>query len=138
MTDFTFNSLLSRYAECIMWLARYMERMENLARLLEVTETFVRDGEGQTAWESIININSDEALFARLHPDSDQSDAVAFYITEQANPGSILSMAVAIRDNARAVRPPVSTDIWTHLNVFTRWLLVLDTIRAKLYNLSAL
>ncbi|MBO1325797.1 alpha-E domain-containing protein [Acetobacter sp. TBRC 12305] len=137
MTDFTFNSLLSRYAECIMWLARYMERMENLARLLEVTETFVRDGEGQTAWDSIISINSDEELFTQLHPANDPADAVSFYITEHANPGSIVSMAVAIRDNARAVRPLVSTEMWTHLNVFTRWLLDLDAGRAKLNNLSA-
>lgn len=138
MTDFTFNSLLSRYAECMMWLARYMERMENLARLLEVTETFVRDGEGQTAWESIVSINSDEGLFNRLHPDNNPADIVAFYMTEQDNPGSIVSMAAAIRDNARAVRPLVSIEMWTHLNVFTRRLLDLDTDRARLNNLSTL
>ncbi|MCI2008371.1 MAG: alpha-E domain-containing protein [Acetobacter peroxydans] len=138
MMELTHFPLLSRYAECMMWLARYMERMENLARLLEVTETFVRDAEGQTAWDSIVSINSDESLFSRLHPDASSADAVPFYLTEAENPGSIRSMAHAIRENARAVRPLVSTELWTHLNVFTRWLLELDETSVKTSSLSGL
>lgn len=138
MTDMAVNSLLSRYAECMMWLARYMERMENLARLLEVTETFVRDSEGQTAWDSIISINSDEELFRTLRPAGQQADAVLFYLTERDNPGSVISMAHAIRENARAVRPLVSIELWTQLNVFTRWLLDLTPQDIKPNSLSTL
>ncbi len=43
---------LSRYAEALFWLARYMERIENLARVLDVTDTFVRHGVDQSGWRS--------------------------------------------------------------------------------------
>ena len=44
------TSLLARYAECIFWLARYVERAENLARILDVNETFSRDSRGGQNW----------------------------------------------------------------------------------------
>ena len=51
--------LLARYADCIFWLARYVERAENLARILDVNETFSRDSHGAQNWRSIIQLNSD-------------------------------------------------------------------------------
>jgi len=45
--------LLARYADCIFWLARYVERAENLARILDVNETFSRDTRGGQNWRSI-------------------------------------------------------------------------------------
>jgi len=60
------NTLLSRYGESMMWLARYMERIENLARILEVTEAFVRNPDGSPGWDSILQINSDEERYAAL------------------------------------------------------------------------
>ena len=134
MMNETQGHLLSRYAECMMWLARYMERTENLARLLEVTETFVRDANGQIAWHSIVQINSDEQTFLALHPSGDADAVASFYLTEQANPASICATAHAIRENARAVRPLVSIEMWTQLNVFTRW--VLDLKEKDIYQNS--
>lgn len=130
------NNLLSRYAENMLWLARYMERIENLARLLEVTETFVRGPEGQTGWDSIIQINSDEAPFYALHTEATEADVLAFYITELANPNSIKAMAHTVRENARAVRPLISTEMWMHLNMFTRWVLDLELADIRLNSLS--
>jgi len=52
--------LLARYADCIFWLARYVERAENLARILDVNETFSRDSHGGQNWRSIVQLNSDE------------------------------------------------------------------------------
>lgn len=130
--------LLSRYAECMMWLARYMERMENLARLLEVTETFVRNAEGQTAWDSILAINSDECLFEQLHTSAQHAEIVPFYVTESRNPSSLVSLAQAVRENARAVRPLVSIELWTQLNVFSRNLLNLKNGDMTEHNLAEL
>lgn len=130
--------LLSRYAECMMWLARYMERMENLARLLEVTETFVRNAEGQTAWDSILAINSDEAVFEQIYNNAQHGEIVPFYVTETRNPGSLVSLAQAVRDNARAVRPLVSIELWTQLNVFSRNILNLKNEDMSAHNLAEL
>ncbi|MFS8371349.1 alpha-E domain-containing protein [Acetobacter indonesiensis] len=132
------NNLLSRYAESMMWLARYMERIENLARLMEVTEAFVRGPDGQTGWDSIIQLNSDEATFFSLHDSATEEDVIAFYVTERANPNSIKAMAHAVRENARNVRPLISTEMWMHLNVFTRWVLDLELADIRLNSLSSI
>jgi len=132
------NTLLSRYAESMMWLARYMERIENLARLIEVTEAFVRGPDGRTVWETIVQINSDEGRFQALHPAATEQDYIQFYITDLANPSSIKGMANAVRENARSARPLISTEMWMHLNVFTRWVLDLDPSDIRRTGLSAL
>ncbi|MBY4640804.1 alpha-E domain-containing protein [Gluconacetobacter entanii] len=115
------HNLLSRYAESMTWMARYMERIENLARLIEVTGTFVRPRNGHAGWDSVLQINADEARFFAMHEQASEHAVVGFYITERDNPGSIAGMAHAVRENARALRPLISTEMWMHLNVFTQW-----------------
>ncbi|MCX2561535.1 alpha-E domain-containing protein [Acetobacter farinalis] len=132
------NNLLSRYAECMMWLARYMERIENLARLLEVTESFVRGADGRPGWDTILQINSDEDCFFARHQTATEQEVLAFYVTEQENPNSIKAMAHAVRENARAVRPLISTEMWMQLNVFTRWVLDLHPSDIRANSLSGL
>lgn len=132
------NTLLSRYAESMMWLARYMERIENLARLIEVTEAFVRGTDGETGWDSIVQINSDESRFQALYPSASGEDVLQFYIIDPANPSSIRAMANAVRENARSVRPLISTEMWMQLNIFTRWILDLKPGDIRQTGLSAL
>src|SRR5258708_1107295 len=57
------SPLLVRYAECLFWLARFVERAENLARILEVHETYARDRAGARDWYSIVQLNADEEAF---------------------------------------------------------------------------
>jgi uncharacterized alpha-E superfamily protein len=110
--------LLSRYADCIFWLARYVERAENLARILDVNETFSRDSSGGQNWRSIIQLNSDEErFFARGRKVSAQS-VVEFYVVDADNPTSIVSAIHAARENARTLRPLISTEMWVQLNIF--------------------
>ena len=59
--------LIARHAGSALWLARYMERIENLARLLDVTKTFARDAEDGRNWLSMLRINGDEAAFFAKH-----------------------------------------------------------------------
>ena len=132
------NTLLSRYAESMMWLARYMERIENLARLIEVTEAFVRGPDGRTSWDTIVQINSDEERFSALYPAATEQDYLQFYITDVANSSSIKAMANSVRENARSVRPLISTEMWMQLNVFTRWVLDLQASDIRRTGLSAL
>lgn len=109
-------SLLSRYAECLYWLGRYMERCENLARILDVQETFSRDAQGVNNWMSVVQLNGDDAAFSEKAP---TRNAVAgFYVLDSDNPTSILSSVRSARDNARTLRPLISTEMWHHLNVF--------------------
>lgn len=110
--------LLARYAECIFWLARYVERAENLARILDVNETFTRDARGDQNWESIVRLHADGAAFARRHGEANAEAVLRFYVTDATNPSSIISAIRNARDNARALRPLISTEMWVQLNVF--------------------
>lgn len=112
------SRLLSRWAEHVFWLARYIERAENLARILDVQETFARDSGGQHDWRLVLVINADAEAFFQRNAEADAASVLHFYITDRRNPTSILSNIHAARENARALRPLISTEMWTQLNVF--------------------
>ena len=112
------NPLPARYGECIFWLARFVERAENLARILEVNETFARDRTGALTWLSIIQINADEARFFDKHATATAETVIRFYVADADNPTSIVSAVTSARENARTLRPLVSTEMWVQLNVF--------------------
>jgi uncharacterized alpha-E superfamily protein len=110
--------LLSRSAECLFWLARYVERVENLARILEVTETFVRHGADQAGWLSVVQINSDEVRFREKYATATAETVLRFYLTDRENPTSIATSLFAARENARTLRPMISTEMWAQMNMF--------------------
>lgn len=110
--------LLARYAECIFWMARYMERAESLARLIDVNEVFSRDRRGAHNWGAIVDLNSDKERFRALHgADYTPEAVIRFYSLDADNPTSIFSCVRAARENARALRPLISQEMWLHLNV---------------------
>ncbi len=112
------NDLLSRSADALFWLARYMERAENLARILDVNETFSRDRAGARNWLSVVQLNADNAAFFVRHRIADPAAVIGFYVTDVSNPTSIASSVRAARENARTLRPLISTEMWVQLNVF--------------------
>ncbi len=112
------DTLLSRYAECIFWLARYVERAENLARILDVNETFSRDRSGEHDWLPIVQLNADEARFFARHRTASTGAVLEFYVTDAENPSSIVSAVKSARENARTLRPLISTEMWVQLNRF--------------------
>ncbi|MBF0563320.1 MAG: alpha-E domain-containing protein [Alphaproteobacteria bacterium] len=116
------SELLATNAECILWLARYLERVENLARILDVTETFARDRTDRN-WLSVVQINADERRFFEHHAKADTHTVPHFYILDPDNPSSIVSLVRAARENARALRSLVSTEMWRQLNHMNGWLL---------------
>lgn len=110
--------LLSRFAQNSFWMARYMERAENLARILDVNETFARDGRGAHYWLPVVQLNSDMDAFFKIHTEADAEAVSQFYLFDRENPNSILCSLAAARHNARSLRHLISTELWTHLNVF--------------------
>jgi len=112
--------LLSRHAEAAFWLARYVERAENLARMLDVQNVFAADTRDPASWRSILTLNSDEARFLENHEQADRESVTQFYVLDQDNPTSIVAAIHAARENARALRPLIPTEMWTQLNVFHR------------------
>jgi uncharacterized alpha-E superfamily protein len=130
--------LLARYAECIFWLARFVERAENLARILEVNETHARDRSGAQDWLSIVQLNSDEAAFSGKHARATADSVIRFYLSDADNPTSILSAIGRAHENARTLRSLVSTEMWVQLNVFHNRLKAIEARERAPGNLSRL
>ena len=129
---------LSRFAEAIFWLARYVERAENLARIIDVQETFARDRLGASNWRSIVQLQADEAQFSAGHAAVSAATVIEIYILDAANPHSVKSSIALARANARALRPSISTEMWTQLNMFHNWLQALGADDVALPDVSRL
>jgi uncharacterized alpha-E superfamily protein len=110
--------LLARYAECIFWMGRYVERAENLARILDVQETFSRDSRGAHDWGVVLDINADRQRFVEKHGEPTAASVLRFYVLDRENPNSLVSDIWTARENARALRPLITTEMWVQLNVF--------------------
>jgi len=114
--------LLARHAEAVFWMARYVERAENLARILDVQQVFAGDARDPATWRSVVQLNADDKRFFQTHAAADRASVTHFYVLDQENPTSIIAAIQAARENARTLRPLISTEMWAQINVFHRQL----------------
>ena len=114
--------MLSRVADHLYWMSRQMERAENLARLVRVSEEMLLDdeslgrGSAQEYWTPVLAATAMEGAFRSLYPEPRQGDAARFLTLDLRNPDSILSCIKQARENARSVRDKISDEMWTELN----------------------
>jgi uncharacterized alpha-E superfamily protein len=132
------DSLLSRYAENSFWLARYIERVENVARILDVTESFGRNSEGGSDWEPVLRLHGARAAFIQRYKKVSSAGVVRFYVIDRRNPDSIAAAMTMARDNARTLRHLISQEMWTQLNVFANWVFTLKARDLSAPRLSSL
>ena len=118
--------LLARYAEGLFWMARYLERVENVARLVDVTQTFESPGREAESWFALVRINADEERFAKRGLAHTAEAVKYFYLLDRDNPTSIPASLESARTNARALRPLISTEMWMQLNVFHRDMMAIE------------
>jgi len=98
-------------------MARYFERAESLARIFETQTSFHR-GRDDNSWAWIVALYSDEKAFAKAFEEANAENVIRYYMAYIDNPGSVQSSIRAARENARALRPMLSTDMWYQLNDF--------------------
>ena len=112
--------MLSRTADHLFWMSRYIERAENLARLLDVTwqMSMVPQSEEATRqnWNAIIALNSLEEVYAAKYSTVNAENVLRFMVSDQDNFSSIYSCLRMARENAHAVRGTVTTEMWETLN----------------------
>ena len=121
--------LLSRVAESIYWMGRYIERAENVARFLDVNHNLMLDSPGEEGnqWHPVIDTTGDRAEFAARYGAANRVNAVRFLAFDSANQNSICSCVAAARENARTVRETISSEMWEQIN--SLYLLVADASR---------
>ena len=116
--------MLSRTADYLFWMSRYIERAENLARLLDVTYQMSLVPQSEDAanrsWNAIIALNSLEEAFAAKYPAVNGENVLKFMVSDPDNFSSIHSCLRMARENAHAVRGTVTTEMWETLN--STWL----------------
>ncbi len=112
--------MLSRTADHLFWMARYMERAENLARLLDVTwqMSLVPQAEeaANQSWHAIIALNSLEEAYASRYSAVNGENLLKFMVSDADNFSSIYSCLRMARENAHAVRGTLTTEMWETLN----------------------
>ena len=118
--------LLTRDAEGLFWMARYLERVENLARLIDVTQTFESPGREAESWSALLAINADVDGFAERGLPMEGASIKEFYLRDRLNPTGIPYALESARTNARKLRPLISTEMWMQLNVFHRDVLAIE------------
>jgi uncharacterized alpha-E superfamily protein len=112
--------VLARVAENVYWLARYLERAENTARLISVNANLLLDLQRgyELGWLPLIDITGSRAEFDAQKRRSDEREIVQFLLADVQNPGSISASLNAARENARTLRDILPTEAWEILNEF--------------------
>jgi uncharacterized alpha-E superfamily protein len=110
--------MLSRVADSIYWMSRYIERAENVARFIEVNFNLMLDLPLESAqqWQPLVDITGDTAPFQEHYGDATQQNVIRFLTFDADNVNSIVSCLRAARENARSVREIISSEMWEQLN----------------------
>ena len=124
--------MLSRTADHLYWMARYTERAENLARMLDVTQRMALLHGGQAAdedaWTAALAIAGTEASYRERHAAVTPAGVMRFLSFDADNPSSILRCLKAARENAHAVRGTLTSELWESIN--DTWLKLRETSSA--------
>jgi uncharacterized alpha-E superfamily protein len=121
--------MLSRVADSMFWMSRYIERAENIARFLDVN-AFLHLDLGDTIqeqWNPLVAVTGDEATFKERYGEATRESVLRFLTFDEDYANSIVSCLASARENARIVREYISTAMWAQINKF--YLMVKDAPR---------
>ncbi len=110
--------MLSRVASSIYWMARYIERAENLARFVDVALNVSLDHTTAQQWEPLVRATNDEEFFLEKYQTYTSENVRQFLTFDLEYSSSMLSCLTAARENARTVREAISSESWETLNDF--------------------
>ena len=118
--------MLSRVANSLYWMSRYVERAEDAARFVDVNLHMILDlpADATEQWEPLVITTGDEKLFAQCYGEATRENVIQFLTFDKKNPNSIFSCLRAARENARSVREIISSEMWEQVNTF--YLMVTD------------
>ncbi len=111
--------MLSRVANSLYWMSRYIERAEDMTRVLAVnfyTLLDARQMDSEQGWRPLIAITGDEPLFNQHYDAYNAANVIDFILWNQHNPNAVVWCITLARENARSVREQISKEMWEYLN----------------------
>ena len=111
--------MLSRVAESLYWMGRYIERAENVARFIDVTLNLMLDAPGVTEqWGPLVTTTGDQEYFKKKYGKPTRENVLQFLTFDRDYSSSIISCLRGARENARSVREIISSEMWEQINTF--------------------
>lgn len=112
--------MLSRVADSLYWINRYVERAENISRFVEVSQAMALDCPPGSAepWLPLIDASGDRELFDKLFPGATPENVIDFLVREPKNPSCVVNCLASARENARQIRDVITTEMWEQINGF--------------------
>jgi uncharacterized alpha-E superfamily protein len=123
--------MLSRVAESIYWMSRYVERAENVARFVDVNMHLALDfPEGEAQWDPLVATTGDAEFFKKKYGEPSRDNVIQFLLFDRECPNSIISCLAFARENARSVREIISSEMWEQVN--HAYLMVMEASRTPM------
>ncbi len=110
--------MLSRIANTMYWMNRYLERAENYARFMDVNFNLSLESSPDAVqqWQPLVMITGDWPLYESLHKTVDKQKVIYFLGFDTQNPNSLYNSICNARENARAIRPEITKEVWEQIN----------------------
>ncbi|QDU64441.1 hypothetical protein Pan216_53310 [Planctomycetes bacterium Pan216] len=113
--------MLSRVADSVHWMSRYVERAENVARFIDVNYSLLLGDENEAIggqWAPLVYTTGDHEAFEKCYDETTRENVLRFLAFDKRNPNSILSCLGKARENARTIREIISSTMWEEINKY--------------------
>jgi uncharacterized alpha-E superfamily protein len=120
--------MLSRVADSLYWMSRYVERAENIARILDVNLQLMLDlpklgaEEEKKIWSPVLRSTGEHEDFEKLYKSTSSENVIDFLTLNTKNSNSIINCITSARENARHVREQISLEMWEEINRTYLWM----------------
>ena len=110
--------MLSRVANSVYWMNRYIERADNYARFISVNFNLALDLPPNVPeqWKPLLIATADDLIFEQCYDAPTRENVLYFMTFDVRNPNSILSCLLEARENARTIRESISKEMWEYVN----------------------
>jgi len=122
------TAMLSRVADSLYWMSRYVERAENIARILDVNLQLMLDlpklgaEQEKILWGPVLRSTGDDEDFDKHYKSTTSENVIDFLTLNTKNPNSIVNCLTTARENARHVREQISLEMWEEINRTYLWM----------------
>jgi len=110
--------MLGRHGDNLFWMARYLERSENLSRRIQATLHYAlsKQNDGEEEWTALVSNHGLGSLFDEKYDDPKTIDIINFLLRDRDNFDSVVSLMSKARNNGRSVRTSLTREVWLSLN----------------------